>query len=87
MQWGGVCALLFLGRLSDVIGRKQVLVPAIILMAISALMFMFAQGVAWLFVGRILMGLGIGLTTSTAAAVLVDLHPAGDERRAFSGTR
>jgi MFS family permease len=80
---GVIVALLFFGRLSDTIGRKQVLIPATILMALSALAFMFAQSVAWLIVGRILMGLGIGLTTSTAAAALVDLHPVGDSRRAL----
>jgi MFS family permease len=46
------------------------------------LFFMLAQNVLWLIIGRIFMGLSIGLTTGTATAALHDLHPGGNPRGA-----
>ena len=39
---GSLSALLFLGRLSDQIGRRRVILPAIGLAGLSALLFLFA---------------------------------------------
>jgi MFS family permease len=79
---GVLVSLLVFGHLSDHIGRRRVLIPAVLLMAISALFFMFAQNVLWLIIGRILMGLSVGLNTGTAAAAMQDLHPRGNTRAA-----
>lgn len=77
----GVILSLFLGgHLSDWLGRKRVYVPALLLNAASALIFVAAPSLPGLFVARIVSGVAVGLATSTATAYLAELHagrPAG----------
>jgi MFS family permease len=72
---GVIAALLLFGRLSDQIGRRRALLPALALSALSAVAFLVAQGVGLLLVGRVLSGLSAGIFTGTATATLVDLAP------------
>jgi MFS family permease len=73
---GVVAAVLVLGPLSDTLGRKRVLLPAIAVMAAGLLLGLFAQNVPVLIVSRVLQGLAIGAGVTTAVAALGDLHPA-----------
>jgi len=70
---GNMVALLFLGRLSDSLGRKPVLMAALLLACLSTLLFIFAAGTAWLFMARLVSGLAVGLASSTGTAWLVDI--------------
>lgn len=80
---GGVMvALVTVGRLSDVIGRRRVLAPALVLLGASAALFMAARGTGWLFAARSVQGLGTGGLTGAATAAVVDLEPDHDRRRA-----
>jgi MFS family permease len=80
---GGVIAsLLLFGRLSDQIGRRRMLLPGLVLSALSAVCFLSAGGLPLLLAGRILSGLSAGIFTGTATATLVDLAPAGGRARA-----
>src|SRR5438309_12000283 len=45
---GVLAALLFVGHLSDQIGRRRVLLPALVLVVVSTLIFVFVQNVLWL---------------------------------------
>ncbi|QDG90271.1 MFS transporter [Pseudarthrobacter sp. NIBRBAC000502770] len=47
---------LFLPRLSDIIGRKKVLVGMMLLMAVGSVIAALAPDITWLFVGRIIQG-------------------------------
>jgi MFS family permease len=47
---------LFLPRLSDIIGRKKILVGMMVLMAVGSVIAALAPDVTWLFVGRIIQG-------------------------------
>jgi MFS family permease len=76
---GVIAALLLFGGLSDEIGRRRMLLPGLALSALSAVVFLLADGVSLLLVGRILSGLSAGIFTGTATATLVDL--ATPERR------
>lgn len=76
---GVIAALLLLGRVSDVIGRRPVLLLGLAMSVLSAVVFLLAQGLAPLLVGRFLSGLSAGIFTGTATATLVDL--AGSEAR------
>jgi MFS family permease len=70
---GVIAALLLFGALSDQIGRKPVLLAGLVASALSALVFLLAEGTAPLFVGRLLSGLSAGLFTGAATATLVGL--------------
>ncbi|GEC03238.1 MFS transporter [Streptomyces spinoverrucosus] len=79
---GTLVALLFFGGLSDHIGRKRVLVGAILLAAASTGFFLAATNVPVLLVARVLSGFAVGLATGTATAAIAELHPRGDHRAA-----
>src|SRR3954451_2810093 len=69
---GNVAALLFFGQISDNLGRKRVALPALGLAGVSALVFVFAQGTAWLYAGRLLIGLVVGILSGTGTAWLAE---------------
>jgi MFS family permease len=79
---GNLGALLFLGRLSDEIGRRRVCLPAVALAAVSTLVFLAAPGIGWLFAARALSGLAIGLVSGTATAWIAELANDPDKSRA-----
>lgn len=68
-------ALLITGSLSDAIGRRPVILAALLLQLVSLIMFIVASNVWWLFAARILQGVATGVATSALAAALVDLQP------------
>src|ERR687888_586431 len=72
-------ALLTTGRLSDHLGRRPVLVLALVVQIAGMVAFVLADGVAALYVARILQGLGTGIATGAISAWLLDLEP--PERR------
>jgi MFS family permease len=65
-------ALLLAGRASDQVGRRPVLAASIGLSALSAVVFILAPNLGWLFAGRILSGLACGLVSGTATAALTE---------------
>jgi MFS family permease len=79
---GVIASLLLFGRLSDQIGRRWLLLPGLLLSALSAVCFLTATGLPLLLVGRVLSGLSAGIFTGTATATLVDLAPEGRRGRA-----
>jgi MFS family permease len=79
---GVIASLVLFGRLSDQIGRRRVLLPGLVLSALSAVCFLTATGLPLLLVGRVLSGLSAGIFTGTATATLIDLAPAGRRGRA-----
>jgi MFS family permease len=79
---GVVASLLLFGRLSDQIGRRRLLLPGLMLSALSAVCFLAARGLPLLLAGRVLSGLSAGIFTGTATATLIDLAPGGRRGRA-----
>jgi MFS family permease len=78
---GVIASLLLFGRLSDQIGRRRMLLPGLLLSALSAVCFLTASGLPLLLGGRILSGLSAGIFTGTATATLIDLAPPGSRGR------
>lgn len=71
----GVVASLFLaGHLSDQVGRRQILLPGVLVEALAALLFLAWPTLPGLITARVLTGLGIGLIAATATAYLSELH-------------
>jgi MFS family permease len=79
---GTLAALIFLGDLSDHIGRRKVLTIAVGCAAVSTALFLVATGIGVLIVARVVSGLAAGFVTGTATAALAELQPEGDRRAA-----
>ncbi|MBV9756739.1 MAG: MFS transporter, partial [Alphaproteobacteria bacterium] len=79
---GNVTALLFFGRLSDQIGRRAVILPALGIGLVSTLVFLCADGTVWLYMARVLSGLATGLGAGAATAWIAELYPRGDRAAA-----
>jgi MFS family permease len=75
-------SLLTVGGLSDFIGRRPVLIGALGLLTAAMIVFAAAQGVAWLYVARIMQGLAAGAAIGTLSAGIVELAPPGKARLA-----
>jgi MFS family permease len=78
---GNLCGLVFLGRLSDEIGRRPVALSSIALAATSSMVFFLADRTAYLFWARSLSGLSVAVASGATTAWLVELL-GGDRRRA-----
>ncbi|AQT79024.1 MFS transporter [Mycolicibacterium litorale] len=80
---GGVLvALLVFGRWSDAIGRRPVLLAGTACALASAVVFLVADSVPELLVGRVLSGLSAGIFTGTATAAVIEAAPASWRDRA-----
>jgi MFS family permease len=73
---GVVISLVLAGHVSDWLGRKRVLIPALALQLAAAVLFISAQALPALLVARLLTGLGVGMISATATAHLHELHAA-----------
>lgn len=77
---GFLAALLTLGSLSDHIGRRPVLIGALIVQLVSNVIFFAAHDVAWVIVGRVVQGIGTGAATSALTALLVEIAAPGRKK-------
>jgi predicted MFS family arabinose efflux permease len=75
---GVVASLLLAGHLSDRIGRKRILIPALGLEVLAAVLFLTWPALPGLIVARLVTGLAVGMVTATATAHLHDLHTASN---------
>jgi MFS family permease len=79
---GVLAALLIFGRWSDAIGRRPVLLAGIAFALASAVVFLTADSVPQLLVGRVLSGLSAGIFTGTATAAVIEAAPPSWRTRA-----
>nr|GID81481.1 putative multi-drug efflux transporter [Actinoplanes derwentensis] len=82
---GVVVSLVLAGHVSDRLGRKRVLVPALALEVVAAALFLTGTSLPVLIAARLITGLGVGMITATATAHLHELHAA--HRPGAPGTR
>jgi MFS family permease len=73
---GVVTSLLLAGHISDWVGRKPMLIAALLILTLAAVVFLVWQELPALLVARLLSGLGIGMITATATAFMSELHAA-----------
>jgi len=66
--------LLVFGALSDHVGRRPVVLAALVLELGSLALFWRADSVGWLVAARLLQGLATGIATATLSAALLDLQ-------------
>lgn len=67
-----LAALLLFGRWSDVVGRRPVLLAGAALAISSSVVFLTAESVPVLLVGRVLSGLSAGIYAGTATAAIIE---------------
>lgn len=79
-----VAVMVIFGGISDHIGRRATLMAGVAAMALGAVVFAVAPGVGWLFAGRILQGIGVGLAMAPASAAMVEFNTRGGTARASS---
>jgi predicted MFS family arabinose efflux permease len=73
---GVVASLLLAGHLSDRVGRKRILIPALGLEMLAAALFLSWPALPGLMLARFITGVAVGMITATATAHLHDLHAA-----------
>lgn len=77
---GALAALLVTGRLSDHVGRRRMVVLALMIQIAGLVAFIAAQAVDMLYLGRTLQGIGTGIATGAISAWLLDLQPPENPR-------
>ncbi|GAB3883785.1 MFS transporter [Microbispora bryophytorum] len=77
---GFLAAVLTLGSLSDHVGRRPVLIGALVVQLVSNVLFLLASDIGWVIAGRIVQGVSSGAATAAFTAALVELAPAGRKR-------
>ncbi|TCM37172.1 MFS transporter [Kribbella sp. VKM Ac-2568] len=77
---GFLAAVLTVGSLSDHIGRRPVLIGALIVQVASNLLFLVASDIGWVIAGRIVQGVASGAATTAFTAALVELSPPSRKR-------
>jgi len=70
-----LATLLVAGSLSDYIGRRPVLIAALVIEAIGMSLFVFAPNIGWIIAARAIQGVATGAATSAFTAVIVELAP------------
>ncbi len=72
-----VLTLISFGDISDHIGRRTVMLVGLAASLAGTPLFAVAPDVLWLFAGRALMGVGVGLTAGPSIAAVVEFAAAG----------
>ena len=67
--------LLPLGRLADIVGRKRLFIPALILFTLSSFLCAFAWSIQWLIAFRIVQGISGFTNYVIAVAILTSVYP------------
>src|SRR5580692_4259823 len=72
-----LATLLVFGSVSDYLGRRRVILAALVVTAGACAVFLAARSTGLLFAARALQGLGVGTATGALGAALIDLQPEG----------
>ena len=75
-SFAAMLAMLFSGRLSDVIGRKKILIVVAFLYAVSALFSAYATSFQMLFIARMIGGLAFGAALVLAPMYIAEISSA-----------
>ncbi|HEV7623309.1 MAG TPA: MFS transporter [Amnibacterium sp.] len=71
---GVAVALVLVGHLGDVLGRRPIAVAAVAAELVAAVLFLLVPELPGLLVARFVSGIGIGALTASATAQLAELH-------------
>jgi predicted MFS family arabinose efflux permease len=83
---GVVVMLVGFGGISDQIGRRATMLAGLFASLVGALLFAVAANAWWVFAGRALMGIGVGLSASPSTAAILEFSRAEHAKSAASVT-
>lgn len=63
------------GKITDILGRRKVLIGTAIIFIIGSVSSAFAPSIFWLIIGRIILGIAIGVGSFTAPLYLAEIAP------------
>jgi len=72
---GAAAGALFGGRLADIFGRRTLLIFTALIFAAGAILCAIAMSSAVLFCGRVIVGIGIGLSSGTVPVYISEVSP------------
>jgi MFS family permease len=75
---GVVASLLLAGHISDIYGRRIVLIPSLLAAAAASVVFLTWTSLPGLLVARLLTGVALGASVATATAYIADLDAGPD---------
>jgi MFS family permease len=71
---GVVASLLLIGHTSDWLGRRRLMLTALLVSLVSGVVFLTWPATPGLIVARVISGISVGMLTATATAYLSELH-------------
>ncbi|MDH3607152.1 MAG: MFS transporter, partial [Acidimicrobiia bacterium] len=78
-----VAVMPFMGRLSDLVGRRKVYVGALVVFLAGSLWIPFTSSLGWFIAARVLTAMGGGAMVPVALAVIGDLYDVDRRPRAY----
>jgi MFS family permease len=81
-----VAVLTWFGDISDHIGRRATILLGLGASLLGVLLFAIAPSVLWIFIGRAIMGVGVGLSAGPSTAAMIEFSAADQSRRTSSIT-
>ena len=70
------------GRLADIVGKKRIFVPGVLIFSVFSLMPIFAQNFAMMIIFRLLQAVGGAMFFSTTTAIIANVFPEGKRGKA-----
>ena len=83
-SFAAMIAMIFSGRLSDIVGRKKILVVVAFLYAISALFSAYATSYEMLYIARMIGGLAFGAALVLAPTYIAEISTAENRGKLVS---
>ena len=77
---GFLVAVLTMGSLSDHVGRRPVLLAAMLIQLAANLLFLYGENIGWVMSARIVQGFATGAATAAFTAALIELAPPDRKR-------
>jgi len=72
---GAAIGSLFAGTVSDKYGRRKVIMGSDVCFTIGALMQAFSSSIAQLMIGRVIVGLGVGIASMIVPVYVSEVSP------------
>ena len=83
---GAVFGAMLGGHLADRLGRKDVFLADMALLAVAALVLVLADSMLWVLAGQLLVGIAIGMDFPAASAYVAETMPAAERQKMVVGT-